>query len=331
MTGSGVAFLEIRAPRASFHAGEPIHVTLRFGFDEAFFTTNLVPLFRVPLEIPVQVAAPWIDDLPGATVRATPSDAAPGAARFSLNETVAAARRVDDANVGGARQRVFELERTYFARGAGDLELPAARLRFAYGTRFGEHLLGDAAALDRAEGFVESAPRTLAILPLPEEGRPQSFTGAVGRFTLRTEVLPREIDEGGSVRLLLHVEGDGNFEAFDAPRLASTESWRVLGTLEAESAEGRTLEYDLAPSSARATRVPQIAFAYFDTTPPASYRTLESEASSVVVRARQAAPEGGGAPAPPRLPSKSSGGAGVIVVVLAVVLAAARRRQQRRK
>jgi len=285
VTSSGLALLEVRTERASYFIGEPIHVVLRFGFEQEFLKSNLVALFRPPMDLPVQIVAPWIEELPGAARVATADDAAAGSQSFVLNESLSHARPVDGLAVGGKPMKSFELERTFIAERAGTLNLPQARLRFAFATRFGEALFQDSVAEDRAEAYVLSAARALTILPLPEVDRPAGFSAAVGQFALRTEVSAREIELGASLKLTLHIEGDGNLAHFAAPRLEFADGWRVFGAIDHASRRVRSIEYDLAPLRSGAVRVPQIEFAYFDPSPPAQYRSLLSDSIQVLVRA----------------------------------------------
>lgn len=332
VTSSGLALLEVRTERASYFIGEPIRVVLRFGFEQEFLNSNLVALFRPPMDLPVQIVAPWIEQLPGATRVATANDAAQGTQRFVLNESLSHARPVDGLAVGGKPMKSFELERTFIAESAGTLKLPQARLRFAFATRFGEALFQDSVAEDRAEAYVLSSARTLEILPLPEIDRPAGFSGAVGRLSLRTEVSAREIDHGASLKLTLHIEGDGNLAGFAVPRLEFAEGWRVFGAIDHSSPRLRSIEYDLAPMRAGEVRVPQIEFAYFDPSPPAQYRSLQSESIQVLVRAS------GGSTPTTKLPEKPAASATnwipwLIGVLIAAALTAAvtlRRRKAQR-
>ncbi len=332
VTADGFAFVELRTERASYFVGEPIHIALRFGFDEELFKSNLIPLFRPSMDVPVQLEVPWLDRLPNATLQSESESAQKEGKSFVLNSRLTHARTVDDTRVDGRRLRSFEIERTWFATNSGELVLPETRLRFAYATRFGERALQDNSAQDRVEAIVRSAARSLTILPLPESGRPAGFFGAVGRLTLRSEVSAREVDLNSSVKLTLSIEGDGNLESFEAPRFDPVEGWRVQGSVEHRSRTLRTIEYDLAPTSEHSMRLPQVAFSYFDTTPPACYRTLESEAIAITVRAPERQPD------EPKVEKTNSAPSArpriwpypaVIAVIIAVAIGRRRRRARK--
>jgi hypothetical protein len=284
-TADGVAFLELRTDRSTCYVHEPIDLQFRFGIESRFRRDNLLPLFQSPLCLSVQLEAPWIDSLSGATARPSPAS---GSCSFVLNDAPANAREVDDARIDARELDVFELRRTYLADHAGPFEVPEARLRFAYATRFGDDSLAGRVAQDRVVAYVRSAPVALTILPLPEEGRPAGFCGAVGRLSLRGELGAGEVEQGSSVRLVLRVTGEGNLAQFDAPRLA-LDGWRASAAGDTQGVSERTLEYDLVPLSPLVTSVPRVPFAYFDTTAPAGYRTLYTGPFPVQVRA--SAPE----------------------------------------
>ena len=55
---------------------------------------------------------------------------------------------------------------------------------------------------------VSSAPETFTVLPLPAEGRPEDFTGAVGKFAVSSELLQDRAGEGDPVTLRMRVTGE---------------------------------------------------------------------------------------------------------------------------
>ncbi|MHC4079570.1 MAG: hypothetical protein ACYST0_14150, partial [Planctomycetota bacterium] len=114
--------------------------------------------------------------------------------------------------------------------------------------------------------------------PLPTAGRPAEFTGAVGRFSVRAEANPLDPTVGGSLKLVLRIEGEGNLEVLDPPRLDELSGFHVFGKIDdrSKNTTHRTVTYDLAPLSMAVKAVPPIRFAFFDPTPPAGYRTVQT-------------------------------------------------------
>ncbi len=256
------ASLETKTERDTYYVQEPFRITLRIGIDGDYFEKHVVQMFQRELDVPIHIQAPWLEELAGAIIR---EQVDPPGRSFALNDAVVEARETN----GG-----IEIERTYIATRPGELVMAAPRLRYSYGTRFKEDFIHGRIAEDRRDAFVDGTPLTLRILPLPEEGRPPKFTGAVGRFTVRAHVTPGSDAVGSTMRLTLHIEGDGNLDLFDAPRL-DVPGLHVLGMLDDKAAPQRTITYHLVPSE-MLTEVPAIPFSFFDPRARA-YRTALTE------------------------------------------------------
>src|SRR5574344_867851 len=64
-----------------------------------------------------------------------------------------------------------------------------------------------------------SEDRSFEVISLPSQGVPKSFTGAVGSFTVSSEVKEKEIALGEAITLTLRIAGRGNFNQFGNPEL----------------------------------------------------------------------------------------------------------------
>lgn len=278
MTGDRRVILSAETPRTEYFVREPIRLRVRVSVDRRFLDTEMVQLFPRPLDVPVQLQARWLDNLPGAILMEAEAGAASSGPRatFALNETIAQATRAPDDLTGAGRFTVIEIERTYYAPVAGELTIPESLLYFAYATRFEEDFLNGRVAKDRVGAFVRSTPLVLEISPLPKAGRPVEFTGAVGRFSIEADVTPRVVAVGESLKLSLRIEGQGNLQGFDAPTLRELEGFTIYGMVESPSGSARVLTYDIAPLRAGMTEIPELAFAYFDPNSPAGYRTVKT-------------------------------------------------------
>ena len=354
VTAEGRAFVELTSVREAYYVHEPIRVRLRFGVETRFLEDSLIQPFQRQLDVPVLLEAPWLEDLPGTLVLESeplePYGDRPWAS-FALGERIAEAQcggesRAGGEAAGGRRFAVLELERNLLATSPGELAIPGAILRFAFATRFEEDFVRGRVAADRTDAYVRGEGLALAIRPLPEEGRPLAFTGAVGSFSIEAEASPRELAAGESLKLVLRIEGQGNLEFFEAPRLDALVGFRLYGQVEERSRTRRIVTYHLSPVSERVRDVPSIAFAYFDPTPPAGYSTLYTKPIALAVRPRAAGARAGvegddadarAAPAPTRdgaerERSKVALLAAILVpAVTALALALAVRSRARRK
>jgi hypothetical protein len=73
---------------------------------------------------------------------------------------------------------------------------------------------------------VKTAPLRLEVLPLPKEGRPSCFTGAVGQFDMDAIVPNPRPAAGDPANLVVKIGGKGNFRAMGAPVLTGSDGWR---------------------------------------------------------------------------------------------------------
>lgn len=134
----------------------------------------------------------------------------------------------------------------------------------------------------------------LEVLPLPAEGRPAGFSGAVGQFTLEVQASPTEVQLGDPVTVRLALRGVGNLANAKAPAFADLAGFKAYDAQTIQSPPGyaRVWEQVLIPESPQVAAVPATRFSYFD---PAQgrYRTLEQPPIPLVVQA--AAVQGNGA------------------------------------
>lgn len=123
----------------------------------------------------------------------------------------------------------------------------------------------------RAENIQASTDGTrLDVEALPQDGRPDNFSGAVGQFTMKASADPKSVDAGEPVTLTLKVEGRGSFDAMTPPELTGTDGWRTYAPKESfdgNDAIGfggtKTFEYSMVAREDRSA-TPGASFSYFD-------------------------------------------------------------------
>ena len=139
----------------------------------------------------------------------------------------------------------------------------------------------------------EARINTLKVVPLPDQGRPAGFTGAVGDFSVSAAAKPTQVNVGDPITLTLVITdktpGGSNLDTLQPPDLSAdtalTSRFRVpseplSGTV---SGKRKAFTQTLRPLRADVTEIPPIAFSFFD---PATrtYRTVATEAIPVTVR-----------------------------------------------
>ncbi len=77
------------------------------------------------------------------------------------------------------------------------------------------------------EVTITSPTSELTVLPLPTEGRPKDFSGAVGDFQVSSDLSPARAAAGDPVTLRLRVSGSGNFDRVDATMFDHLDHWKT--------------------------------------------------------------------------------------------------------
>lgn len=271
------AFVEVRAEPETCFVQQPLLLRLRIGYDADWFAAHAVARFQQRLDLPVEVNAPWLEELAGAAILPADRDRDPAPAVTLVgNGRLLRATPADDATRNGVRYRVVEVVQRVLPRQAGELALAAPRLRFTFASRFLDDLMHGRMPADETTVTIAGQPRTIAVRPLPEAGRPAGFTGAVGRLKLRVTADRTAVAVGEPVTVTLEITGAGNLAFFAAPRLDDLPGFHVLGRTEAGDRTSRTFRYQLVPLHADLRAVPPIEFWHFDPEPPGAYRALRS-------------------------------------------------------
>jgi hypothetical protein len=117
-----------------------------------------------------------------------------------------------------------------------------------------------------------SQPRKMRVLPLPKLGRPENFSGAVGRFKLWATANPKDAMVGDPITLKMTVKGSGNFDRVSSPGLSSDKGWKtytpsdVFKPSDSSGYEGgKIFEQAIIPLDASIHKIPPVVFCYFDT------------------------------------------------------------------
>lgn len=126
------------------------------------------------------------------------------------------------------------------------------------------------------------------VLPLPREGRPADFSGAIGKFSLLPPRIQgsEPITAGNSVELIVPIQGQGNLNSIHTPNLLLGRQWKLHRTRKIVNPEDRlghggTVEfrYTLIAQEENAV-LPPFQFSYFDPT-TGSYGSLGHEFRSL--------------------------------------------------
>lgn len=178
-------------------------------------------------------------------------------------------------NIGGIAYDLFVAHQVVFPLIAGNIVIPQAMLK--YSTPLALQFFS------QEERFaLTSQPETLAVRPLPPEGRPSDFSGAVGTaLRLERQVNPPSVHAGEGISVELTVSGAGNMALWPPPEIRWPRSARAYVDRVDEqvtSSEGRmggvkTFRYLVVPDSAGPLTLPAVNYSYYDLA-SAGYRAV---------------------------------------------------------
>ena len=164
-----------------------------------------------------------------------------------------------------------------------NIQLPAtdadmeARLRRLFGTSARGAFLDDS---DFGNLFGRVIQKTLTlkptatpvtVLPLPVEGRPADFTGAVGQFQVAAELTPATGVVGDPLTFKFTVTGKGNLARVSSDAQHDSTQWRVYRSDSKVTADDdtglqgfKTFSQPVVPLQAGQLTLPGVSFSYFD-------------------------------------------------------------------
>lgn len=131
---------------------------------------------------------------------------------------------------------------------------------------------------------IVSAPAKITVKPLPS-GKPASFAGAVGSYTMKTKISSDHIKANEAVTITVTLTGTGNIKVTKNPEVVFPNDFDIYDpkvdtkttTTTGSTSGTKTIEYMAIPRYGGEFDIPEIKFSYFDTQSE-TYKTLSSEA-----------------------------------------------------
>lgn len=181
--------------------------------------------------------------------------------------------------IGGLDHQVVAFKTFVYPSRAGDLTLGPAKLianilfkrsgrradpfdRFE--SIFGEDFGGFFDSLDVTPVTLESPDLGIRVLPLPEEGKPEDFSGAVGTYDFTASVSPTEVKAGDPLTVKMQVAGHGNLKAVTMPAFKDLKNFKVYDPQISERDGVKFSEQVVIPTSDTIRELPAVRFSYFD-------------------------------------------------------------------
>jgi hypothetical protein len=261
LTLDGSAFVRLRLPKRELYVGE-----------------------TVPVDIQVGTRAGWVASING--LPTISGDA------FLLNKLSSQPEQAEES-IDGQPYTVFTWHSALAVVKPGEFSLSVetpltVRMRTAPRRRmpvpngmFNDPMFEDAfndpffqnffGGTTEKEITVASHAEAIRVFPLPTEGRPAGFGGAVGNFEVNSELSAAQSAAGDPLTLRLKVTGTGSFDRVNSSMLGAVDGWKTypptakFGPADSAGYSGeKDFEQAVIPIKAGRETVPALAFNFFN-------------------------------------------------------------------
>lgn len=254
--------ISISLPGETVYVGQEVPVTIRWSFAGDMDAVRYAFSY-------LQIRSPLFDqftfvDAP-ATTRTTLSI-------VTAKGSVEVDAEVDREQINGREFIVVTGTRTLIPDAAGRFTAIPVTCRTQKATSFSRSLFGDLVARGQTPAIAAGEPLDLIVEPIPRNGRPDNFTGAVGKdFSIDVSANRSVIRVGDPIALNITIRGDGNLDSVSLPPLSAgnglpSEHFQVPQDLTAGSREGNQKQFkvNLRVKDTAVTQIPAIGFSWFN-------------------------------------------------------------------
>jgi len=105
---------------------------------------------------------------------------------------------------------------------------------------------------------------TITVLELPEEKKPEGFSGAVGDFQFDVTISPRDVTQGDPLTLRMSVSGQGNLDPVKFPSLKESNDIKLYDPSIREEGGVKKFEQVVIPRRETVKEIPALSFHYFN-------------------------------------------------------------------
>ena len=126
------------------------------------------------------------------------------------------------------------------------------------------------------------------VKDIPATNKPVNFSGAIGRFTVKSSISQTELKVGDTFTYTLEISGTGNISQFEQPKLPEMNHLRFLtpeitSDINADKISGlKTIKYLVIAQEKGTFTIPSLEFAYFDTQKK-QYEVLKTKSYTINV------------------------------------------------
>lgn len=143
---------------------------------------------------------------------------------------------------------------------------------------------------EQQQASLASETETIHLLPLPQEGKPPTYAGAVGSYNMSVTAGPTNVTAGDPITVKIQISGRGSLDNISLPDQSGWDQFqRFPMTSKVETTDqlgiqgAKTFEQVVSPKGAEVKALPPVGFSFFDPDQK-QYRTLTHPPIPLIVR-----------------------------------------------
>ncbi len=247
---------------ADYVASENVHLVAEISKTNPYLNEAITVTYKMYVSRDVSITSQWRE-----------LDSPKYADFWSQNIDTRGNYKVYDGTYKGESYRYVILRTTVlYPQKTGELEIEPLTLDVPIDVPSNRRDFFGRRLTTRVNKTISAGKRTINVKPLPLEGRPDDFAGAVGDFDFEVKTSKETLDATESLELQVSVSGNGNLKLFDPPSVKLPSSLEVYEPERSENVrttrsgmEGDITEtYTVVPQFKGKYPIRPLTFSFFD-------------------------------------------------------------------
>ncbi|PHR13808.1 MAG: BatD protein [Aequorivita sp.] len=265
---------------ADYVASENVHLVAEVSNSNPYLNEALTVTYKLYVSHDVSITSQWRE-----------IDTPKYADFWSQNIDNQNNFKVYEGKYNGENYRYVVLRTTVlYPQKTGELEIEPLTLDIPIDVQGNRRDIFGRRLMERVNKTISAGKRTINVKPLPLEGKPDGFNGAVGDFTFDVNTNKTQLNANESLQLDVKVSGKGNLKLFTLPTVKLPNTLEVYEPEHNESVNtsiggmsGSVIDsYTVVPQFKGTYPVNPITFSFFDPKTE-KYRTITSKEFTIEV------------------------------------------------
>ncbi len=200
-------------------------------------------------------------------------------------------QKISEGDYNGERYRYVILKKVVlYPQKSGQLTIEPLSLNVAVEMPSGRRDFFGRQQVVQSNKRISAGSKTINVKSLPQTGRPDDFSGAVGKFSFKVVPSKSTLKEGESFDVAVSVNGTGNLKLFDIPKPVVPTALEMYDPVRKENVKTNsnvmsgsiTETYAVVAGFKGNYTINPLSFSYFDPS-QGKYKTINSDALQIRV------------------------------------------------